>query len=60
MALARLLILLLTAGCTSNPGLRVEPWPSSGGISPSADQHGWQRTIVPIPGHPQRADPQDI
>lgn len=53
MALARLLILLLTAGCTTGPPLRHEPWPPTS-ASPVADQHGWQRMWVPIPGHPQR------
>jgi len=58
MALARLLILLLTAGCTS-PGLRHEPWPPTP-VSPVADQNGWQFLPVPIPGDPQRSETQDI
>jgi hypothetical protein len=60
MALARLLILLLTAGCASDVGLRHEPWPSSGGVSPAADRHGWTNPRFIIPGHPQRQDPEHI
>lgn len=59
MALARLLILLLTAGCTTGPSLRHEPWPPTS-ASPVADQHGWQRRGIIIPGHPQRATIQEI
>lgn len=56
MRLALLLMLLLTSGCAV---LVHRSWPPSSASSVS-DQHGWQRTIVPIPGHQMRQTPESI